>query len=376
MRRDDWNGEDSGSSYGGFQYRWNYDEYQKTLQRRRKKAAGRGLRAFCVTAAFVFLLSFVSFVVVLAAALSGRSEPPSEQQEADAVNRTAVYIPDRTNEAAAMPMNAETEPETDAAAAILFPPEPLETTAPLPFTGDLPGTEEVSENDREELVESPAQVQETHTDTEIQLPSEPEVPPVQSNEQTEVRQPEDTVEAVFSLEELTALPVKRSENADELDSSDNRGTEIGEKEPQEEEKSSEAFTEEPGTESVVISPDTEEETAEAPVVEAITELKEVGLPARLGITVSTVAETDAILFRIPRGVMVEYVEPDGNGAVCGLRRGDIILSVNDQTMIDEELFSAWEKTLLVGHAVCVHLFRDGEECDLSVTAEAKNKNEE
>lgn len=372
MRRDDLNGEDSGSSYGGFQYRWNYDEYQKTLQRRRKKAAGRGLRAFCVTAAFVFLLSFVSFVVVLAAALSRRSEPPSEQ-EADTVNRTAVYIPDGTNEAAAVTMNAETEPEKDAA--VQSPPEPFETTAPLPFTGELPGAEEASENGREDLVETPAPVQETHTDTENKLPTEPEVPPQRTNEQTEIKQPEDTVEAVLSLEELTALPVNRPENAEEPDFSEKHGTETGEKEPLEE-KSSEALTEEPGTESAVLSSDTEEGAVEAPIIEAITGLKEVGLPARLNITVSTVAETDAVLFRIPRGVMVEYVEPDGNGAACGLRRGDIILSVNDQPMIDTELFSVWEKTLMVGHAVCIHLFRDGEECDLSVTAEAKNKNEE
>ena len=58
---------DRENSYGGFQYRWNYDDYQKSLQRKRKKSAARGMRAFCLTAIFVFLLCTASLLVVLAA---------------------------------------------------------------------------------------------------------------------------------------------------------------------------------------------------------------------------------------------------------------------------------------------------------------------
>ena len=57
------------NSWGGFQYRWNYDDYQKSLQRRRKKSAARGMRAFCLTTIFVFLLCFSALVVVMAASL-------------------------------------------------------------------------------------------------------------------------------------------------------------------------------------------------------------------------------------------------------------------------------------------------------------------
>ena len=60
---------DRENSFGGFQYRWNYDEYQKSLQRKRKKSAARGMRAFCLTTAFVFLLCTASLLVVLAASL-------------------------------------------------------------------------------------------------------------------------------------------------------------------------------------------------------------------------------------------------------------------------------------------------------------------
>ena len=58
---------DRENSYGGFQYRWNYDEYQKSLQRKRRKSAARGMRAFCLTAIFVFLICAASLLVVLAA---------------------------------------------------------------------------------------------------------------------------------------------------------------------------------------------------------------------------------------------------------------------------------------------------------------------
>lgn len=60
---------DRENSYGGFQYRWNYDEYQKSLQRKRKKSAARGMRAFCLTTVFVFLLCTASLLVVLTASL-------------------------------------------------------------------------------------------------------------------------------------------------------------------------------------------------------------------------------------------------------------------------------------------------------------------
>ena len=60
---------DRENSFGGFQYRWNYDEYQKSLQRKRKKSAARGMRAFCLTTVFVFLLCPASLLVVLTASL-------------------------------------------------------------------------------------------------------------------------------------------------------------------------------------------------------------------------------------------------------------------------------------------------------------------
>lgn len=72
------------NSYGGFQYRWNYDEYQKSLQKKRSKASGYGMRAFFITTAFVFMMCFVSLVVVLSAALfrgAGAGRSPAGQED-------------------------------------------------------------------------------------------------------------------------------------------------------------------------------------------------------------------------------------------------------------------------------------------------------
>ena len=82
-RTEDRDAGDQGSSYGGFQYRWNYDEYQRSLQKRRKNAAGKGLRAFCLTAAFVFLLSFFSFLAVIAAAIAQQADGYPEKMLPD-----------------------------------------------------------------------------------------------------------------------------------------------------------------------------------------------------------------------------------------------------------------------------------------------------
>jgi len=82
---------DRENSFGGFQYRWNYDEYQKSLQRKRKKSAARGMRAFCLTTIFVFLLCTASLLVVLTASfVRGMLHTmPSEQNNSD----TGISMP-------------------------------------------------------------------------------------------------------------------------------------------------------------------------------------------------------------------------------------------------------------------------------------------
>lgn len=82
-------------SFGGFQYRWNYDEYQKNLQRKRKKSAARGMRAFCLTSIFVFLLCTASLLIVLTASfLRGVQQTLPAPVSADQTHHTQPAIPD------------------------------------------------------------------------------------------------------------------------------------------------------------------------------------------------------------------------------------------------------------------------------------------
>ncbi len=48
------------ASWGGFQYRWNYDEYQRSLENKKRKANNPGMITFTVTFATVFLMCLLT----------------------------------------------------------------------------------------------------------------------------------------------------------------------------------------------------------------------------------------------------------------------------------------------------------------------------
>ncbi len=114
---------DRENSYGGFQYRWNYDEYQKSLQRKRKKSAARGMRAFCLTTVFVFLLCTASLLVVLSASflrgmLYSLPTHPSDGTDitqpmnGDAASAASTVLP-QTQNALTEPQQNETIPSPE-----------------------------------------------------------------------------------------------------------------------------------------------------------------------------------------------------------------------------------------------------------------------
>ena len=112
---------DRENSYGGFQYRWNYDEYQKSLQRKRKKSAARGMRAFCLTTVFVFLLCTASLLIVLTASLLR-----------GAANALPTVV--QTDKTVGLPLSGN-----DDLTAPANPPTPAEQTSPI--------TEPIDESD-------------------------------------------------------------------------------------------------------------------------------------------------------------------------------------------------------------------------------------
>ena len=93
----------SDSSYNSFEYRWNYEEYQKSLQKQHRRASGSGMQAFFLTTAFVFLICFTSLVMVLGAAfMRGDSE-------AAAVNG----VPETDHETQSTPLTNERTEESE-----------------------------------------------------------------------------------------------------------------------------------------------------------------------------------------------------------------------------------------------------------------------
>ncbi len=52
-------------SWGGFQYRWNYDEYQRNLEIKKRKAANPGLKVFSVTLTTVFMMCIMTAAAVV-----------------------------------------------------------------------------------------------------------------------------------------------------------------------------------------------------------------------------------------------------------------------------------------------------------------------
>ncbi len=124
-------------SYGGFQYRWNYDEYQKSLQRKRRKNAAHGMRAFCLTTVFVVLLCFASLMVVMTAAfLRGAVSGLSDKVPAPTNPHEGLTVPMEGDDVqtAENPMFLETqalpsEPSEIETQPVSLPQKEAETTA-------------------------------------------------------------------------------------------------------------------------------------------------------------------------------------------------------------------------------------------------------
>ncbi len=122
------------SAYGDFEYRWNYEEYQKSLQKQRRRASGSGMQAFFLTTAFVFLICFSSLVMVLGAAfLRGNVSIPSAEDVSDMqqVPKAQTYKEEKN----ALEMAAEVERPTETVQSTERI-EPIYVTPPMMVSDD------------------------------------------------------------------------------------------------------------------------------------------------------------------------------------------------------------------------------------------------
>lgn len=436
------------SSFGGFQYRWNYDEYQKSLQRKRRKNATRGMQAFCLTSVFVILLCFASLVVVMAAALM-REQTMTEDTSpslAAALPRGDWSIPSDSEQAESdepLPLPPQTEPN-----AIIDPASAKHETedtkrqeeAPLSDAASHDSTETAKDQFPPILKSSAISVE------EITALCADSTVTVQKKDGTEQNKhpnngfflSEDgyiavnyhTIAAESSAEETDKTPVSYEavlpdgsvynaqlisfsaaadadlallkidvENALPVNIPESLWSADGEQETSmlvlytwmnahragiasENSGASDMENNNHISENNAVQ---NNQTGSAPSDPTLTEYKKTEsagpasdileieadpnerTPLVLGIHCEAVTENEAVLYRVPRGILVRRVEPDSPAEQNGLKSGDIILSVDDTVFDSLESFDLWESNLHVGDKAVIRIFRGGVESDTEIS---------
>ena len=88
--------------------------------------------------------------------------------------------------------------------------------------------------------------------------------------------------------------------------------------------------------------------------------------APIGIRCETVTEKESRLYKIPVGVIVQYVEPGSNAERSGLRTGDIILTADGTPIPDVAALDTWAQSIRVGDTASLTVFRAGAEITVEV----------
>lgn len=89
----------------------------------------------------------------------------------------------------------------------------------------------------------------------------------------------------------------------------------------------------------------------------------------LGVTVSEEVATVGKISRL--GAKVEEVSPDGAAKKAGIKKGDIIVGVDDKQVRGSSSLVGWVRQYAVGEKVTLNLVRDGKEMKVSVTLQAQ-----
>lgn len=81
---------------------------------------------------------------------------------------------------------------------------------------------------------------------------------------------------------------------------------------------------------------------------------------RLGVIVEDLTEGRRAQFKVKNGVVITAVDPDGVAASAGLRRGDVITSIDNKKIEDAEAFAKLVKKLPDGKHLAVRIVRRGQ----------------
>ncbi len=109
-----------------------------------------------------------------------------------------------------------------------------------------------------------------------------------------------------------------------------------------------------------------------PIIKSLMENGFVKRPS-LGITGRNVSSTYAEYYNIPRGYQVVSVVSGSGADKAGIKKGDIIIGINDTSISTLAELNAVKNKCKVGDTVKITVYRDGKMVDLNVTLdEAKN----
>ena len=103
------------------------------------------------------------------------------------------------------------------------------------------------------------------------------------------------------------------------------------------------------------------------VSDSLIALGYVGGRPTIGITVRALTEESAQSYGTPLGVRVEEVEPASDAFAQGVQVGDVIVQANGTDVATIDDLNAVKAGLGVGDTISLHIYRDGEYLDISVT---------
>lgn len=111
-----------------------------------------------------------------------------------------------------------------------------------------------------------------------------------------------------------------------------------------------------------------------PIIKSLMENGFVKRPS-LGITGRNVSATYAEYYNIPRGYQVVSVEKGSGSEKAGIKKGDIIIGINDTSVTSISEINAVKNKFKAGDTVKITIYRDSKMLDLQVTLD-ESKNEE
>lgn len=87
----------------------------------------------------------------------------------------------------------------------------------------------------------------------------------------------------------------------------------------------------------------------------------------IGITTTDITEREAEYYGVPVGVLVFQIDKSGSAAKAGLRRGDIIVAFQGETVTTTDEITERKNEYKPGDVVTLTVYRDGEENTLDIT---------